>query len=217
LVIAVDGPAGAGKSTIAKKIAKELGIYYLDTGAMYRAFTLHVLNKNIDLHKQEELKKCLKNFHLEITEDCVRVDGKDVTKEIRRDKVTRNVSYISSLDFVRKKMVELQREIGKNRDIIAEGRDIGSVVFPDANHKFYLDATIEERALRRINDEKNLKTVFKLPVMMDEIQKRDAYDSTRKNSPLKKACGAVYIDSTDMTIDEVCYFIIKKVKEHKEQ
>jgi cytidylate kinase len=135
LVIAIDGPAGAGKSTVAKKVAKLLGIFYLDTGAMYRAFTHYVINKKVALDNKSKIKELLEGFEISISQDHVRVNGEDVTKEIRRENVTSNVSYISSIDFVRKKMVELQREIGKNKDTVVEGRDIGTVVFPDTRYK----------------------------------------------------------------------------------
>lgn len=215
MVIAIDGPAGAGKSTVAKKIAQSLGIYYLDTGAMYRAFTLYVLKGNVPLKNKNEIKKLLKTFKLNISKDCVCINNTDVTNEIRSDLVTNHVSYISSLDFVRKKMVELQREIGKNRDIVAEGRDIGTVVFADTKYKFYLDASVRERALRRMNDEKNLNKECDIPSMINKIKQRDEYDSTRDISPLKRAPNAYYIDSTNMTIDEVCMLIIGKVKEFR--
>jgi len=211
MIIAVDGPAGAGKSTIAKKIAKQLGIYYLDTGAMYRALTFFVLMHKVHLDNIEEIRQLLDVFDLRITEDRVFIGERDVTVEIRSEEVTKHVSYISSLDFVRKKMVEVQREIGKNRDIVAEGRDIGSVVFFDAQYKFYLDASVEERARRRMKDEKNPDTAQDLSSMIEKIRKRDVYDSSRELSPLKMAPDAFYIDSTHMTIDEVCNIIIKKV------
>ena len=212
MIIAIDGPAGAGKSTVAKQLAQKLGIYYLDTGAMYRAFTLYVLDQKVDLNNLEAIKNLLTNFELSFNEDRILVNGKDVTREIRSERVTENVSYISSLDFVRKKMVALQREIGKNKSIVAEGRDIGTVVFPNTKYKFYLDASIEERAKRRLLDEKNTsKSDFK--TLVEKIRKRDLYDSTRENSPLKKAPDAIYIDTTRMNIDEVVNFIINKIKE----
>ena len=213
MVIAVDGPAGAGKSTVVKKIAQKLGIHYLDTGAMYRAFTLYVLKKKVPLNDKVKIKNLLNTFNLTVMDDTLCIRGEDVTKEIRSEEVTAHVSYISSLDFVRKKMVELQREIGKNIDIIAEGRDIGTVVFTDTKYKFYLDASVEERALRRLNDEKNQNQDRDIPVLIEKIKKRDKYDSTREVSPLTRAPDACYIDSTNMTIDEVCNFIIRKIKE----
>jgi len=217
MVIAIDGPAGAGKSTVAKKLADMLGIHYLDTGAMYRAFTLHVLKNHLNFDDLEKIKELLKTFELDISGDTVRIGNVSVNGEIRNEEVTSRVSYISSLDFVRKKMVDLQREIGKNRDIVAEGRDIGTVVFPHTKLKFYLDATVEERAQRRIKDEKNQGQTNDVAKMMERIEKRDAYDSSRKISPLKKADDAFYIDSTHMTVDEVCAYIIGKIREQKQE
>ena len=213
MVIAIDGPAGAGKSTVAKNVAKRLGIFYLDTGAMYRAFTLYVLLKKAPLDDLDKLKMLLDGFMISITTERVLIGDRDVTFQIRSKEVTANVSYISSLDFVRKKMVELQREIGKNRDIIVEGRDIGTIVFPDTPHKFYLDADVSERAQRRLNDEKNQQGTTDLEQIKKSIVRRDKYDSTREISPLKKAHDATYIDSTRMTIDEVCDLIVGSVRE----
>jgi len=213
MVIAIDGPAGAGKSTVAKNVAKRLGIFYLDTGAMYRAFTLYVLINKAPLDDLDRLKSLLEGLLITITGERVYIADRDVTSEIRNKDVTANVSYISSLGFVRKKMVELQREIGKNRDTIVEGRDIGTIVFPDAPFKFYLDAEVSERAMRRLKDEKSKLGVVKLEQVKENIIKRDKYDSTREISPLKKAHDATYIDSTCMTVDEVCDFIIGSIRE----
>jgi cytidylate kinase len=213
MVIAIDGPAGAGKSTVAKNVAERLGIFYLDTGAMYRAFTFYVLVKVVPLNDLEGLKRLLRRFSLTITAQRVCIGDRDVTAEIRCQDVTANVSYISSLDFVRKKMVELQREMGENRDIIVEGRDIGTAVFPDTPLKFYLDAEVRERARRRLNDERSQHSSVGLEQIKANIVKRDKYDSTRDISPLRKAQDAIYIDSTHMTVAEVCEFIVGRVQE----
>lgn len=213
MVIAIDGPAGAGKSTVAKRVAEMLGQVYLDTGAMYRAFTLYVLEKQIPLKDVEKIKDSLNHFFLNIDADRVFVNGVDVTKKIRSDEVTDTVSYISSLDFVRKKMVELQRNISENKDIVAEGRDIGTVVFPDTKYKFYLDASIEERARRRLHDKNSNSSTSELSAMVEKIRQRDTYDSSRAISPLRKADDAYYIDSTDMSIEEVCNTIVRRVQE----
>ena len=140
------------------------------------------------------------------------MNGTNVTKDIRNEEVTKNVSYISSLPFVRKKMVELQREIGQNNDIVIEGRDIGTVVFPNADYKFYLDASIETRAVRRLKDKNDSSKASTIDEMIKKIRDRDTYDSTRKIAPLKKAEDAIYIDSTNMTIDEVCNSILNMIK-----
>ena len=212
MIIAIDGPAGAGKSTVAKKVAENLNFTYLDTGAMYRAFTLLVLEKNIPLDNLKEIEKLLNNFNIEYRGEKVFLNGKDVTKKIRSDEVTKNVSYISSLGFIRKKMVELQRNIGKNNNIVIEGRDIGTVVFPNADIKIYLDASVEERAKRRLKDEKDSSQGTTLEEMIEKIKKRDEYDSNRQIAPLKKANDAFYIDSTKMSIDDVCNIIIELVR-----
>jgi len=213
LIVAIDGPAGAGKSTVARMVAKKLGLFYLDTGAMYRAFTLFVIEKGIPINNKNMIRESLDHFKLIINEQGVFIDGRNVSAHIRSDEVTENVSFISSLNFVRKKMVELQREIGKNKDIVVEGRDIGTVVFPDTKHKFYLDARIEERARRRLYDEKNISNYSDIENLVKMIKKRDRYDSTRKHSPLKRSPDATYIDSTNMSVEEVCNYIIDKIKE----
>ncbi len=212
MIIAIDGPAGAGKSTVAKRLSKSLNFTYLDTGAMYRAFTFFVLKNNVPLNNLIEIEKALQEFNITFKDGKIFLNGKDISKEIRTEEVTNHVSYISSLKPVREKLVEIQRNIGKNANIVIEGRDIGTVVFPDADIKFYLDASVEERARRRINDNNDSSKAASLEEMMEKIKKRDEYDSNREISPLKKADDAIYIDSTNMNIDEVCNFIIDKIK-----
>ncbi|KPJ83157.1 MAG: hypothetical protein AMS17_17930 [Spirochaetes bacterium DG_61] len=212
MVIAIDGPAGAGKSTVARCVAQKLHIQYLDTGAMYRAFTLLVLRRGISLEEISAIEHLLEDFEVVLNGEQVFMNGEDVTRDIRSDPVTDTVSFISSLSSVRKKMVELQRDIGNNRDVVAEGRDIGTVVFPGTKYKFYLDASIEERARRRIRDRQSQSSITDLDEAITRIQQRDLYDSTREISPLAKAPNAHYIDSTHMTIDEVCDYIISQIK-----
>lgn len=213
MVIAIDGPAGAGKSTVARRVAQILKIQYLDTGAMYRAFTYFVLQHDIDLNNLEAINKLLDGFEITFRDQRVYIGDTEVAAEIRSDSVTDTVSCIASLRAVRKKMVELQREIGKNRSVVAEGRDIGTVVFPETNHKFYLDASIKERARRRIGDKKNQSKITDINEIQRKIRQRDEYDSTREISPLTKAPDAHYLDTTHMTIDEVCNHIITHVNE----
>jgi len=213
LVIAIDGPAGAGKSTVARRVAQILKIQYLDTGAMYRAFTYFVLQHAIALDDTYAIEKLLDGFELTLRGRRVFIGDDEVTMKIRSDSVTDNVSYISSLGSVRKKMVELQRDIGNNKSVVAEGRDIGTVVFPETKYKFYIDATIKERARRRIGDKNNQSKLTDINEVKQRIQQRDVYDSTREISPLTKAPDTHYIDTTHMTIDEVCNHIISQVNE----
>jgi cytidylate kinase len=212
VVIAIDGPAGAGKSTVAQRVARKLNMQYLDTGAMYRAFTLFVLQRGVPFEDVRGIEALLQDFEIVLDGVKVIMNGEDVTREIRNDQVTDSVSYISSLGFVRKKMVELQRDIGNNRNVVAEGRDIGSVVFPNTEYKFYLDAAIDERAKRRIRDQKSSSDITSLDEVMRRIEQRDAYDSNRDISPLTKAPDAYCIDTTHMTIEEVCDHIISRIR-----
>lgn len=212
MIIAIDGPAGAGKSTVARRVAKKLNFTYLDTGAMYRAFTLLLLKNGIPLENVKLIEKALNDFKISFRDNRINMNGIDVTNEIRSEEVTNSVSYISSLPFVRKKMVELQRKIGQNSDIVIEGRDIGTVVFPDADYKFYLDASIKTRAVRRLKDVNDRNKALSLHEMIKKIETRDKYDSTREISPLKKADDAIFIDSTDMSIEEVCNTILVSIK-----
>ena len=216
MIIAVDGPAGSGKSTIAKKLANQLGFRYLDSGAMYRAFTWKATSVNLNFNDKEGLCKLLDstNIKMKCTEDGLKifVDGVDVTNEIRHPSITKNVHCIANLSFVREKMVELQRDFTRGEDVIAEGRDMGTVVFPDADKKIYLDADIKERAKRRypelktFNDESNLNNVI------EDLRQRDHRDSTRKFAPLKKTHDALYLDTTNLKIEEVVNCLIKEIK-----
>ena len=198
---------------MARRVAQILKIQYLDTGAMYRAFTYFVLQHAIPLDDPYAIEKLLDGFELTLRGRRVFIGDDEVTMKIRSDSVTDNVSYISSLGTVRKKMVELQRDIGNNKSVVAEGRDIGTVVFPETKYKFYIDATIEERARRRIGDKNNQSKLTDINEVKQRIQQRDVYDSTREISPLTKAPDTHYIDTTHMTIDEVCNHIISQVNE----
>ncbi len=180
---------------------------------MYRAFTYFVLQHAIALDDTCAIEKLLDGFELTFRGRRVFIGDDEVTMKIRSDSVTDNVSYISSLGSVRKKMVELQRDIGKNKSVVAEGRDIGTVVFPETKYKFYIDATIEKRASRRIGDKNNQSKLTDINEVKHRIQQRDVYDSTREISPLTKAPDTHYIDTTHMTIDEVCNHIISQVNE----
>ena len=210
--IAIDGPAGAGKSTIAKIIAKKLNIEYIDTGAMYRAVTLKALRLGVDM-EDENAYEFLKTTVLDICNGRFIMDGEDVSESIRTVEVTENVSTPSKIGVVRKFLVEYQRKISDSKSVIMDGRDIGTVVLPDAELKIYLVASVECRAKRRMLEREQSGIFKSLEETMLEIETRDHKDSTRKISPLKCAEDAIVVDSSNMTIDEVVSEIIKLVNE----
>lgn len=208
--IAIDGPAGAGKSTVAKLVAKELNIEYVDSGAIYRAITKIILDSNIKIDDYKKINEILNNIEIELKDGRVLINSQDLTDFLRTKEVTLVVSPVSSNIDVRKKVNSFLNKYSKNRSIIMDGRDIGTVVFPDADFKFYLDASVRVRALRRFN-EKNL------PLSLEEIEKsiieRDTNDKNKSFGALKIAEDAIYIDTTDMTIDQVVDKIIKTIKD----
>lgn len=206
-IIALDGPSGSGKSTIANLLADKLKISYLNTGSMYRALTLYFLENNIKKSENIDIK-ILKKINIDINEDKVFLNGKDVSQEIRDKEVTENVSWVSSIPVVREYLVEMQRKISKNKSIILDGRDIGTVVFPDAKYKFYLDASSFVRAKRRLEQNEIDKSFEEIK---KDIEKRDYLDSHREISPLKKAEDAIEIDSSDLTIDQTIEKILEKM------
>lgn len=212
LQIAIDGPAGSGKSTVAKEIAKRLDITYLDTGAMYRAVTLAVLNENADVNDALALKRVVDAIDLDITHSHLFISGKDVTEDIRMPEVTQNVSFVSMDGYVRNKMVELQRKIASGKSVIMDGRDIGTVVLPDAPYKFYLIADPVERAKRRKLELEAKGLVIDLEALTQEIITRDTLDSGRVVSPLKPAEDAIEIDTTHLNIEEVIQKIMSLIK-----
>ena len=205
--IAVDGPAGSGKSTIAKLIAVRLGFLYIDSGAMYRAVTLYFLKKKL-LNKPErilnkEIKKIKIDFKEKGQRKSVFLNNVDVTSEIRSSKVNKLVSEVSSKNFVRKEMVKRQREFALNNSVVMDGRDIGTTVFPNADLKIYLTASPFVRAKRRRNDLLKIKEKISIQKLVQEIQARDNYDSSRDISPLSKAQDSIVIDSSSLSISEV--------------
>ena len=210
--IAIDGPAGAGKSTIAKFLAKKLNIEYIDTGAMYRAITLKAMCLGIDMEKDEEYG-FLSETTLDFSNGKIVLDGEDVSEAIRSVDVTTNVSTPSKIACVRTTLVDLQRKISESKSVIMDGRDIGTVVLPKADLKVYLDASVECRAKRRMLERAEKGLEISLEETKEEIIVRDIKDSTRAISPLKKADDAIHIDSSDMTIDEVVNKIISIMKE----
>ena len=215
--VAIDGPASSGKSTISKFIAKETGFLYLDTGAMYRATTLAFLRNNISVDDASAIDELLENLVISFknTEDgqLVFLNGEDVTREIRDLEVTRNVSEVSAIKAVRVKLVKMQQEIAENHSIIMDGRDIGTVVLPNAELKIFLVASVEERALRRFRENQEKGIELSLEKLEEEIAHRDFLDSTRKESPLKKADDAIEIDTTSLSIQEVVSKITNLIQE----
>ena len=202
MIIALDGPAGSGKSTIAKLIAEDLELVYLDTGAMYRLVTLKALNEGI-LGDFEKIKKMLNNLNIDIKENGFYLDNVDVSDEIRKPIVSENVSDIAAIREVREKMVDLQRKFSESKNVILDGRDIGTVVFPNANIKIFLVADAKERANRRYKELVKKGENVKIEEIYENILKRDEIDSTRKESPLKKAEDAIEVDTTSKNIEEV--------------
>ena len=203
-IITIDGPSGAGKSTVAKLIADKLGFKYLDTGAMYRAVTLYMIENQVDIKNEEEVINALNKLNIGFDSNYrIYLDSQDITEDIRKEKVVKFVSEVSAISSVRRKMVDLQRDIAKEGNYILDGRDAGSVVFPNANYKFYLEASLEERAKRRYKEELSKEVDISFEAVKDSIKKRDKYDSNRKDSPLVVPENAIIIDTTNMTIDEV--------------
>ena len=216
MIIAIDGPAATGKSTSAKLVSQKLGFTYLDTGAMYRCVTLLVLRNNVEINNQDHLASLLKNFQLDIKKNgkdhLFLLEGENVSKDIRSSDVTDNVSAVSALPVVRKKLVSIQRKIANNQDSVVEGRDIGTVVFPNADVKFFIVADTLVRAKRRQLDLKRLGEKKTIDSLIKEIRDRDNYDSQRKISPLTKAIDAIEVNTTNTTIDEQVNFMVNKVK-----
>ncbi|MTI48147.1 MAG: (d)CMP kinase [Firmicutes bacterium] len=216
LAIAIDGPAGAGKSTISKLVANRINLNYIDTGAMYRAITYKVINNGIEFDDKVEIIKLLNSTSIDFNHNHIYLDGKNVDKEIRENKISKNVSYIAKIKEVREKMVEIQRKIASNKSVIMDGRDIGTHVLPKADFKFYINASVEERGRRRYEElkEKNFDTTLKK--IIEEIKNRDRIDSTREISPLRKSEDAFEIDTTNLTIDQVVDKIIKTIEKRRE-
>lgn len=202
-VVAIDGPAGSGKGTVAKILADKCNLVYIDTGAMYRAIAYAMLQNNIDLTEEDKIVELARNSKIDFIDGKTYLNGIDVSKEIRTMEVTNIVSPMSSIVKLRAILVELQQAMAKEYDVIMEGRDITTVVLPEANYKFYLDATVEERARRRFkeNQEKGIESSYE--EILDNIQKRDYNDMHKEVGSLTRTEDAVYIDSTNLSIDEV--------------
>ena len=203
-IITLDGPSGAGKSTIAKLVAKKLSFKYLDTGAMYRAVTLYMINHNVNIDDKDKVISALNNLNISFDNaGKIYLDGENVSETIRSTEVVNLVSKVSSISEVRQNMVSLQRKIAKDGEYVIDGRDIGSVVFPNAKYKFYMDASLDERAKRRHEEELSKGKNLTYEEVKESIRKRDEFDSNRKDSPLVVPENAYVIDTTSMTIDDV--------------
>ena len=214
IIVAIDGPAGSGKSTIAKLIAKKFNFTYIDTGAMYRMITLYLLENNIDLDDLKEIEKVLKNINLDMQGNKFYLNDVDVSTKIREKRINENVSKVASIKIVRDNLVNLQRKISNNKNVILDGRDIGTVVFPNAKVKIFLVATAEERARRRYNEFLEKKVEITYDEVLKSLKERDYIDSTRKESPLKKADDAIELDTTNLTIEDVINFISKEIEKN---
>lgn len=211
-IVAIDGPAGSGKGTVAKILSEECNLVYIDTGAMYRAIAYLSLQKGIKITDEEEIVEIAKNSKIEFIDNKIYLNETDISKEIRTMEVTRIVSPISSIVKLREILVDMQRKMAQGKDVIMEGRDITTVVFPNANYKFYLDATIEERANRRYKENKEKGMNVSYEEIIENIKKRDYNDMNKKVGALTRTEDSVYIDSTNLTIEEVVN-IMKKIIE----
>jgi len=214
--LAIDGPAGSGKSTISSLIAKKMGWTHIDTGAMYRAVTLQAIELGIDLN-DELAYSFLETSYIHYDYDKIFINQRDVTEDIRSDAVTKNVSLVSSFPYVRRKLVDLQKRAAEKGNIVMDGRDIGTVVLPHADLKIFLTANVEERAKRRVKENLKKGKEVEIEKVIKDISTRDEKDSTRKESPLRMAEDAIILDTTHLTIDEVVNKIIEMTdkKENK--
>ena len=218
-VVAIDGPAGSGKGTVTKIVAEKMGLVNIDTGAMYRCVTLACLEKNIDSTEIDKINEVLENIEIEIkNENCNQtfyLNGKNVTKEIRFENVNKNVAKFAAIKEVRDKVTPMQRDMGAKQDIIMEGRDITTVVFPNADVKIFLDCSVEERARRRYkqNIEKNIECTYE--DVLANIIERNKLETERETAPLIKAHDAILLDSTNLSIEEVVERIIEIINEKR--
>ena len=218
-IVAVDGTAGSGKGTITKIIAEKLNLVSIDTGAMYRCVALECINQNIEYTEIEKIKRVLEDIDIELKKEngnqLVFLNRKDVTRDIRTPEVDNQVAKFAAVKEVREKITPMQRKMGDSNDIIMEGRDIGTVVFPNADVKVFLDCSVEERAMRRYkqNLEKGIKSTYE--EVLESIKERNKLETERKIAPLVKAPDAVYIDSTGMTIEEEVDAVIKIINEKR--
>ena len=221
MIIAVDGPSGAGKSTLAKRLAKELGFVYLDTGAIYRALALKVLRQGVDLADDTRLAELVGSTKIDLQERDGRLevllDGMDVAPEIRTPEVSQMASKVSALKIVRERLLDLQRDMARRGSVVAEGRDIGTVVFPDAEVKIFLHASAEERARRRCAELRAAGRTADLAETLREMAERDKRDSERDLAPLRMADDALRIDSSTVGADELAHRVLSEIRKKARQ
>lgn len=208
MIVAIDGPAGAGKSTIASKVAEKTGFFYLNTGSFYRALTYAVIREDISISDKNSVIKASEKHKIEVINKRIHLDGKDVEDFLRSDAVDANVAQVSAITEVRYKINEQIQKAAKNYDIIAEGRDMTTVVFPNADVKIYLDASIEKRAKRRLDQGTSVKT---LEEIKENIETRDNIDQNKEFGKLKISEDAIYLNTSDLTIDEVCDKVVSEI------
>jgi len=212
IIVAIDGPSGTGKSTTARILAEKLGFLYIDSGAMYRAITYELISKNVKPNDIKKIIELTQNAKMSFEGEDFFLNGKNVTKEIRSLDVTNKVSNVSAIKELRKILVNKQREFAKKNDIVMDGRDIGTVVFPNADFKFYMICDLKTRAARRRQDFMEHGMKIAVEKIQMELSKRDKIDSTRKESPLKKAKDAIEVDTTNMIIEEQVNLLYRKIK-----
>jgi cytidylate kinase len=220
MIVTIDGPAGAGKSTVAKRLAKRLGVAFMDTGAMYRALTVKALRRKINLEDEAALTRLAGETQVDLLDEPgqplkVLLDGEDVSEAIRTQDVTNNTYFIARTAGVRGVMLHWQRAMSEKRSMVGDGRDLGTVVFPNATHKFYLDADFKVRCQRRIDELRAKGITVDEAALSKDLAERDEHDLTRKVAPLKKADDALYVDSTGMSVDQVVELLVNNVLSKK--
>lgn len=216
IIIAIDGQSGCGKSSTAKEIARELKYTYIDSGAMYRAVTLYFIENNVDIHDLHQVRNALRNVNITFKQgkdgSITLLNGKDVEKQIRTPEVAGLVSEVSAISEVRRELVRQQREMARGKGVVMDGRDIGTVVFPDADLKVFMSAGLQVRAERRLKELHEKDISADLELIVNNLQKRDRIDSTRKDSPLMKAEGALEVDTSNLLFEEQVEIILKEAK-----